>query len=223
MPDCCKENILYLDNHLLVIRKPAGILIQGDDSGDVTILQLCKDYLKEEFGKPGNVFLGLVHRLDRPVSGVVVFARTSKAASRLTDQFRNRETVKVYRALIQGKVEASGVFEDYISRHRVTSHLSTPEKGKYAKLSFARLKFENDLSFVEVRLETGRHHQIRVQFGRRGFPILGDFRYGSKKQFDNKTIALHAQKLSFFHPITKEQMEFTSDVDEHWNNYIKLI
>ena len=222
MPNCCKKNILYLDNHLLVIRKPAGILIQGDDSGDVAILELCKDYLKEKFNKPGNVFLGLVHRLDRPVSGVVVFARTSKAASRLTEQFKNRETNKVYRALIQGKVNENGILEDYISRHRITSHLSTPEKGKYAKFFFKRLKFENGISYTEIKLETGRHHQIRVQFGRRGFPILGDFRYGSKIHFENKNIALHAQKLLFFHPVTKEQLEFSSDVDEYWNNYMKI-
>ena len=136
MANCCKENILFLDNHLLVVRKPAGLLIQGDKSGDVTLLELCKDFLKHEFDKPGNVFLGLVHRLDRPVSGVVVFARTSKAAARLAEQFRQRETKKTYRALLQGKVEENGVLEDYISRNRITSHLTTPDKGQYAKLIF---------------------------------------------------------------------------------------
>ena len=222
MTNCCKENILFCDNHLLVVRKPAGLLIQGDKSGDATLLELCKEFLKHEFDKPGNVFLGLVHRLDRPVSGVVVFARTSKAASRLGEQFRNCETKKIYCALLQGKVEESGVLEDYISRNRITSHLTTQDKGQYAKLFFKRLYFSNNISFVEIELATGRHHQIRVQFGRRGFPILGDFRYGSKIQFGDKNIALHAQELSFFHPVTKEQMNFEARPDDYWNEYIKI-
>ncbi len=209
-------DVLYVDNHLLVVNKPSGILVQGDRTGDRSLLEEAKDYVKVVFDKPGNVFLGLVHRLDRPTSGVIVFARTSKAASRLSDQFRKREVKKTYWALVEGELPANGRLEDRLVRNGPTSRVSDGVEGQKAELDFRRLKFEEDVSWVEVSLESGRHHQVRVQFAHRGHPVIGDFRYGSSVSFPNKALALHARTLVLSHPTRKEEMRFEAEPEKFW-------
>ena len=208
-------DILYLDNHLLVARKPAGLLIQGDHTADENLLDLGKAYLKIAFDKPGNVFLGLVHRLDRPVSGVVVFARTSTAARRLSDQFRRRTAKKRYVALVEGKVAKTGRLVHGIARRQTKSRIVS-HAGQRAELSFERLAYRRGLSHIRVNLATGRHHQIRVQFAHIGHPILGDFKYGSRKPFPNRAIALHAQSISVTHPTKRERMTFEAEIESFW-------
>jgi len=195
---------LYIDNHLLVVNKPAGMLVQGDRSGDVTLLELCKIYLKHEFHKSGNVYLGLVHRLDRPTGGIIVFARTSKSAARLSEQIRKKLVHKKYMALIEGKIKARGEFCDYLDREEKTGKIVAKNKGKYAKLIFERIYQRSDHALVSIDLITGRHHQIRVQFAHRGYPILGDIKYGSRKRYAGRNIALFAYSMTFEHPVRKE-------------------
>jgi len=207
--------VLYLDNHLLVVRKPAGLLIQGDRTGDPTLLEQAREYVKRRYNKPGNVFLGLVHRLDRPVSGVVVFARTSKAASRLSEQFRTRRVNKTYLALVEGEIPQQGEFEDQIARRETKSRIVN-QGGQRAVLTFLRRSIHEGVSCVEISLGTGRHHQIRVQFAHRGYPILGDFKYGSRRPFPEKSIALLAQSLTLTHPTLQEEMTFSTEPDAYW-------
>lgn len=208
-------DILYLDNHLLVVRKPAGLLIQGDHTADKNLLDMGKAYLKGAFGKPGNVFLGLVHRLDRPVSGVVVFARTSVAARRLSDQFRRRTVEKHYIALVEGKVVKTGRLVHHIARRQTKSRIVS-HAGQRAELSFERLAYRHGISCIRVNLATGRHHQIRVQFAHIGHPIVGDFKYGSRKPFPNRAIALHAQAIRVTHPTKKTRMTFEAEPESFW-------
>lgn len=209
-------DILYEDNHLLVVNKPAGQLVQGDQTGRPTLLEEAKAWLKEKYNKPGNVFLGLVHRLDRPASGVVVLARTSKAASRLSEEIRSRRPRKTYWAKVAGEIPPHGYFVDQLERDEFNSRVVIAPAGKEARLSYKRLNYENGISLVEITLETGRHHQIRVQFSHRGFPILGDRRYGSKQAFGANAIALHAREMVIRHPIQDEEMSFTADPSGEW-------
>ena len=181
-------NIIYEDNHLLVVNKPAGQLVQGDQTGRTTLLEEAKAWLKEKYNKPGKVFLGLVHRLDRPASGVVVLARTTKAASRLSEEIRSRRPRKTYWAQVAGEVPPQGQFIDQLERDEFNSRVVAAPAGKEARLSYKRLNYGDGVSLVEIALETGRHHQIRVQFSHRGFLILGDRRYGSKQAFGNDEI-----------------------------------
>ena len=213
------SQIIYLDNHLLVVNKPAGILIQGDKTGDETLFDQAKLYLKKAFHKPGNVYLGLIHRLDRPVSGVVVFARTSKAASRLSEQFRNKSVAKIYRALVEGKTVEQGILKDRILRKGPTSCIAKHGQGKQAILTYRRLQQKDGLSHLEITIETGRHHQIRVQLSHLGFPILGDFRYGSKREFPQRSIALHSHSITLQHPVSKEDLIFTAKPEIPWPLY----
>ena len=209
--------ILYEDNHLLVVNKPAGQLVQGDQTGRVTLLEEARSWLKEQYDKPGNVFLGLVHRLDRTASGVVVLARTSKAASRLSEEIRNHRPRKVYWALVAGEMPLSGHFIDRLERKEYTSQIVDAPGGKEARLSYNRLYYANGVSLVEINLETGRHHQIRVQFSHRGFPILGDRRYGSQRPFAADAIALHAREMIIRHPTQGEEMKFVAEPGEDWS------
>jgi len=213
-----KLNILYEDNHLLVLCKPAGILVQGDQTGDITLLAQAKEYIKEKYAKPGDVYLGLVHRLDRPASGVIVFARTTKAAGRLMKQFQQRQTRKIYHCLAEGELPLSANWKDCIERQEVTSFIATGKPN--ASLTFKRLNFQNGISLAEVELHTGKHHQIRVQFASRSFPIIGDFRYGSKRKFPDRAIALHARELRIEHPTSKEILTFRCEPDSVWRNFV---
>ena len=203
-----KINVLYEDNHIIVVEKPVNVLVQADDTKDIDLLTMIKDYIKEKYNKPGNVYLGLVHRLDRPVGGVMVFARTSKAASRLSDEVRLRKIKKTYLAVVHGKTKDYEKLVDYISKDEKTNNSYIDKKsGKESILEYNTLKYdkENDLSLIKVNLETGRHHQIRLQMSNIDHPLYGDQRYGLQ---DKKQIALYAYKLEFIHPVTKEKMTF---------------
>lgn len=208
--------IIYEDNHLLVVNKLPGQLVQGDQTGRTTLLEEGKAWLKEKYNKPGNVFLGLVHRLDRPASGVVVLARTTKAASRLSEEIRSRRPRKTYWAQVAGEVPPQGQFVDQLERHEFNSRVVAAPAGKEARLSYKRLNYAKGVSFVEIALETGRHHQIRVQFGNRGFPILGDRRYGSTQAFGVDAIALHAREMIIRHPTQREEMSFVAEPNDDW-------
>ena len=211
--------ILYEDNHIIVVIKPFNVLSQSDDTKDLDMLSIIKSYLKEKYKKSGNVYLGLVHRLDRPTGGIMVFAKTSKAASRLSESIRNNLFTKKYLAVVNGYLENDyGVFEDYIEKTNDNSSIIS-KNGKYAKLEYEVLKEKSNLSLVNILLHTGRHHQIRVQFASRNHPLYGDQRYGetSKKQ-----LALFAYYLSFNHPVTKEKLEFIKYPDKVgiWKEFI---
>lgn len=203
-----KINVLYEDNHIIVVEKPVNMLVQADDTKDLDLLTMIKDYIKEKYNKPGNVYLGLVHRLDRPVGGVMVFARTSKAASRLSNEVRERSIKKTYLAVVHGKTKDHDRLVDYISKDNKTNNAYIDKKsGKESILEYDTLKYDkkNDLSLIKVNLKTGRHHQIRLQMSNSGYPLYGDQRYGLQ---DKKQIALYAYKLEFFHPVTHELMSF---------------
>ena len=200
-------NILYEDNHLLVVEKKVGVLSQSDGSNTPDMLTILKTYLKEKYHKPGNVYLGLVHRLDKNVGGVMVFAKTSKAASRLSEQIRNRELKKTYLAICKGIIKSNGKYQDYLKREEYRSVVSNSKDGKLASLNFEVLDVKDNNSLVKINLETGRHHQIRVQFAYHNHPLLGDEKYGSKGKYP---LALYAYKLEFIHPTTKEKLVFSS-------------
>lgn len=216
------SSILYMDNHLLVINKPAGMLVQGDATGDLDLLTAGKKYLKERFDKPGNVFLGLVHRLDRPVSGVMVFARTSKAASRLGTQFRARTVHKIYLAMVEGKMPEQGRLVNYVRKDHKTVRVVDEDhpKGLRAELSYERVAQKKGRSIVKVKLSTGRPHQIRVQLANQGHPIIGDFKYGSKIELDGWNLALHSSELEIEHPTQQKQMKWTAPVPATWQEWV---
>ena len=207
-----KLNIIYEDNHLLVVEKPSNIPVQEDSSKDIDMLTLLKDYRKIKENKPGEAFIGLVHRLDRPVSGIIVFAKTSKAASRLSDQIRQNTFHKTYLAVVKGTLPSQGKFEDYLIKNEKEniSYVTTKEKGKYSCLEYQVLSTKDNLSLVEINLITGRSHQIRVQFSSRNHPLIGDSKYGHNP--NNIDIALFAKSITFSHPTTKEELTFTLDI-----------
>lgn len=206
--------VLYLDNHLLVVVKPAGMLSQADRTGDPDALTLGRELVRERFDKPGNVFLGLVHRLDRPASGVMVFARTSKAAARLSAQFRERTVEKDYLALVEGALEGSAAWRDHLVKEGGAVRRS-PD-GKEAVLRWTALEAVSGATLVHVRLETGRAHQVRVQFAERGHPLVGDFRYGSRTELDGKNLALHCVRLAVDHPTRGERLAWTAPPPDSW-------
>ena len=202
-------NILYEDNHIIVVVKPQNILSQGDSTKDIDMLSIIKKYLKEKYNKPGNVYLGLVHRLDRPAGGVMVFAKSSKAASRLQESMKNGLFHKKYLAVVNGLLdEKDGEMVDYLlKKDDGTTIVTSKEKGKLSKLKYKVVdeNISHNLSLVEIELLTGRHHQIRVQFSTRSHPLFGDQRYGKQ---DNKQICLWAYEIEFLHPVKKEMMKF---------------
>ena len=204
-----KLDILYEDNHIIVVFKPAGILSQADKSGDADMLTIIKSYLKEKYNKPGNVYLGLVHRLDRPVSGIMVFAKTSKAASRLSEQVRERKLKKRYLAVVHGIIKNDNdELINYIVKCKDnSSKITVKDEGQIAKLKYTVLErnIKENLTLVDIDLETGRHHQIRVQMANIGHTLYGDQRYGKQ---DKKQIALFSYELEFIHPVNKELMKF---------------
>ncbi len=200
-------NVIYEDNHLLIVEKPVNIPVQADSSGDMDFLTMLKSYIKEKYNKPSNVYLGLVHRLDRPVSGIMVFAKTSKAAKRLSSQIVKHEFKKTYVAVIQGKVNNCGTFVDMLEKDYKMNITRVSENGKRAELDYKLMEYKNGMSLVNINLKTGRSHQIRVQFSSRGFPLYGDQKYNPKTKKDN--IALFAKEIEFMHPVTKEKMHFS--------------
>lgn len=210
--------VIYEDNHIIVVEKPPNIPSQGDKTEDTDMLTIIKEYLKEKYNKPGNVYLGLVHRLDRPVGGVMIFAKNSKAASRLSNQVREKVFKKEYLAIVDGKPEKNkGTLENYLLKNEKTNTSKIVKENtpgsKYAKLDYEVLKYneEIDLSLLKILLHTGRHHQIRVQLAGMGHSICGDQKYGTRGR--GKQISLWAYKLTIEHPITKESMTFT-DIPE---------
>lgn len=202
-------DIIYEDNHLLVVNKPAGLLTQPSGTDQDSLEQQAKQYIKEQYQKPGNVFLEAVHRLDKPVSGLVVFARTSKALSRLQAAMRAKKYTKIYTALVEGEIKnAEGVLEHYLIHDdfKATVAAKGNPEAKLARLHYKVLKFDKGNSLLEIELDTGRYHQIRAQLATIGHPIVGDAKYGSKKQFFADTIALHHKSIAFPHPVTGVQL-----------------
>lgn len=207
--------ILYEDNHLIAVFKPAGILVQGDkpvgERSEPTLMDEVKKYLKEKYKKPGNVFLGLVHRLDRPVSGIILFAKTSKGASRISEQIREREISKTYHALVEGEIKpSSGTLKHFLIKNeeKRIAQISADSTGDYAELDYQTVKTSGKFSLLKINLKTGRFHQIRVQLSAIGHPIVGDVKYGfvspkqnakadASKAFPDKSIALCATELTF--------------------------
>jgi 23S rRNA pseudouridine1911/1915/1917 synthase len=212
--------ILYEDNHLLALYKPAGLLVQGDQTGAASLLDLAKAWLKEHYHKKGEAFLGLVHRLDRPVAGVMLFCRTSKAAGRISEQFRSRKIRKCYLAIVAGNpAKDSGQLIDHLQRYENRSSHITPAptaSSQEARLAYQVLAVAPSSSLLEIHPETGRHHQIRVQMSHQGHPILGDLRYGAGVPLARRHIALVASKLTLYHPITKEEMSISSPLPRDW-------
>ena len=204
-------NVIYEDNHLLVVGKKPNIPVQADDSKDEDLLTILKKYIKEKYNKPGNVYLGLVHRLDRPVGGVMVFAKTSKAASRLSEQVRTHKFEKIYHAVVEGKLnKKSDILKDRLLKDSKTNITRVDKNGKEAILEYELVAFKNNLSLVKIDLKTGRSHQIRVQFSSRGYPLYGDQKYNKKAK--KAQIALYATTLSFNHPISGEKLTFNCDL-----------
>lgn len=229
MPRIRKSDILFIDNHLLVINKPAGIVTQGARDGETSLGQMAKDYLKNEFNKPGSVYLGIVSRLDSRVSGVIVFARTSKAAARLNEQFKNRSVEKSYWALVAANpstrsktkhtVEHLIYKDDAAHRMRCIANNSPhpPKDAKPASLSYRAIATDNGQSLLEIALHTGRKHQIRCQLAAIGLAILGDRKYGSQTPFPGSGIALHSKSLAITHPTLKSRLQFQAEVPISWN------
>lgn len=208
-------NIIYEDNHLIVVEKPINIPTQEDNTKDKDLLTILKEYIKEKYNKPGNVYLGLVHRLDRPVGGIMVFARTSKAASRLSEQVRNKTFKKTYNAVVIGNIENTGKLKDYLLKDEKRNIVKVDEKGKEAILNFKKLNFKDNMSLVEINLETGRSHQIRVQMSHHGYPLFGDQKYNKNAKVGEQ-IALFAKKIEFVHPTTNELLTFELDLPNRY-------
>jgi 23S rRNA pseudouridine1911/1915/1917 synthase len=224
MPD--PLSIIYEDNHLLVINKPAGLPTMGVAEDRPSVLSVAKDYIKHRYNKPGNVYLGVVSRLDAPVTGVLVIARTSKAAKRLNEQFRGRSIDKIYWALIEGKITpAEGLCVDRIAedkRHRRMWVVGpTIPDAKEGRLTYRTLAPVKKGTLLEVHLETGRKHQIRLQLAERGHPVLGDRKYGSVRRWPHG-IALHARRLTIEHPVLREPITFEAPLPKPWETLVDV-
>ena len=216
--------ILHEDNHLIVINKRVGDIVQGDKTGDKPLSDVVKEYLKYKYDKPGEVFLGVVHRLDRPTTGIVVFARTSKALTRMNELFSNRETQKTYWAVVKNKPEFSKAkLIHYLKRNEKNNtskaHLKEVPESKLASLDYKIIAELNNYYALQINLHTGRHHQIRAQLSTINCPIKGDLKYGFDRSNPDGGIHLHARKLVFIHPVSKERLEIIAGVpnDVIWN------
>ena len=214
-------NIIYIDNHLLAIIKPAGLLAQTDHTGGDSLLEKVRQWIKKEYNRPGNIFLGLVHRLDRNVSGIILFARTSKAASRLSKQFREGLPKKIYRAIVLGKPgETRAKLIHYLRKEKSLKTTVFPREtssAKRAELSYEVIGAFEKNSLIEITLSSGRFHQIRAQMAFIGYPILGDIKYGAPGSLPNHNIALYACKLVFNHPVSNEEIILTAPEPEEWS------
>lgn len=200
-------NILFEDNHLLVVEKPINMPVQEDNSKDKDLLNILKEYIKEKYNKPGNVYLGLVHRLDRPVGGVMVFAKTSKCASRLSEQIRLNKFNKIYNAVVMNKVEKKKRLENYLLKDTKNNIVKVDKSGKLSILEYKELDYKDNMSLIEIKLFTGRSHQIRVQLSYDGNPLYGDQKYNKNAKVGEQ-LALFARRLEFYHPISKELLTF---------------
>jgi len=215
-----EEQIVYEDNHLLVINKKVGQLVQGDKTGDDSLLELIKNFIKKRDGKPGNVFLGLVHRIDRPTSGLVIYAKTSKALSRLTQMVKNRDIKKTYWAVVAKEmIPQSQRLIHFLKKNEKNNKAivfpKATDGAKEAILTYHIIKSLDNYLLLEIDLETGRHHQIRAQLSKIGAPIKGDLKYGAARSNPDGGINLHARKLEFIHPVTKENIEITAPVPQN--------
>ncbi len=203
--------VLFEDNHLIVVNKKSGDIVQGDKTGDTPLSEIVKEYIKDKYNKPGNVFLGVVHRLDRPTTGIVVFARTSKALERFNKMLRNKEVNKTYWAVVKNKpLKTEDTLIGYLRKNpknnKSTSYSSEIDGSKKAILHYKTIKSLDNYHLLEIDLETGRHHQIRCQLASIGSPIKGDLKYGFDRSNKDASIHLHARKIEFIHPVTKEQV-----------------
>lgn len=215
-----KSQILYEDNHLLIINKKVGQLVQGDKTGDKSLLDLIKDFIKVRDQKPGNVYLGLVHRIDRPTSGIVIYAKTSKALSRLTQMVKNREVKKTYWAIVPKEIiPQSQTLTHYLKKNEKNNkaivHNKETEGAKKAILSYKIVKTLDNYQLLEIDLETGRHHQIRAQLSKIGIPIKGDLKYGAPRSNPDGGINLHARQIAFTHPVSRETIKITAPTPQH--------
>ena len=210
-----KINIIYEDNHLLVVEKNINVPVQEDSSKDKDLLTMLKEYLKEKNNKPGNVYLGLVHRLDRPVGGIMVFAKTSKCASRLSNQIRENKFNKIYYAVVEGNVSKSKVLINKLLKDTKNNIVKVDKSGKLSKLEYKKINKKNNLSLIEIKLYTGRSHQIRVQLSYDGNPLYGDQKYNKNAKVKEQ-LALFAKKLEFYHPISNELLSFELDLPDRY-------
>lgn len=211
--------VLYEDNHIIIVNKTVSEIVQGDKTGDKPLSETVKEYLKEKYSKPGNVFCGVTHRLDRPVSGIVVFAKTSKALPRLNNMFRDKEIKKTYWAIVKNTPkETEGTLRHYLVRNEKQnkSYAYDAEKpnSKLAILRYKLIARSDKYNLLEIDLETGRHHQIRVQLAKIGCPIKGDLKYGAERSNPDGGISLHARTISFIHPVSKQLIEVTAPLPQ---------
>ena len=217
---------IYEDNHIIIVKKEPGEIVQGDKTGDTPLSEIVKQYLKEKYNKPGNVFCGVVHRIDRPVTGIVIFAKTSKALSRLNDMLRKNEIHKTYWALVEGKPERKeGLLEDFlVSDGRINKTFVSSKENPDAKKSILeyRTVAEGDrYSILEIKLLTGRKHQIRAQLANMGHPIKGDLKYGAKRSNRDGSISLQAKKIEFIHPVSKKEINLELEPTEEMQKILK--
>lgn len=218
--------VVYEDNHLIIVNKTASEIVQGDKTGDTPLSETVKQYIKEKYAKPGNVFLGVVHRLDRPVSGLVVFAKTSKALARLNEMFRNSEVKKTYWAIVkQRPPQDEGELVNYLVRNEKQNKSYAYDKevknSKKAVLHYRLIGHSQNYFLLEVDLKTGRHHQIRCQLSKMGCPIKGDLKYGFARSNPDGSICLHAHRVKFVHPVSKELIDVTAPLPSGnlWNGF----
>jgi len=215
-PQSMKDQIIFEDNHLIAINKHPSQIVQGDKTGDVSLDQEIKDYLKQAYNKPGNVFIGVIHRLDRPVSGAIVYARTSKALSRMNEMFREGRVEKVYWAIVKNSTGLTdGELSHYLKKNEKQNKSYASDKpvpgAKLARLTYRMISRSDNYTLLEVILETGRHHQIRCQLSKMGWPVKGDLKYGFPRSNHDASISLHARKLVFTHPVKNEKVEIKAE------------
>jgi 23S rRNA pseudouridine1911/1915/1917 synthase len=230
MSETNKLEVLYEDNHLIAVNKGSSLLVQADDTGDTPLEELVKQYIKEKYNKPGEAYLGVVHRIDRPVSGVVLFARTSKALERLNKMFSEREVKKTYWAIVKKKPDPlEATLEHYILRNQKTNksaaYVKEVQGSRLARLSYKLVASSERYYLLEIDLETGRHHQIRCQLAHIGCPIKGDLKYGFDRSNPGGGISLHSRSLSFKHPVKGDPLVFIADPphDQLWDTFLKLM